>query len=47
MTPAVSNWDHQDTAVDAASLRRTMGRFATGVAVVTTGSERDLKGALI
>lgn len=35
------------TAVDGPNLRRTMGRFATGVAIVTAGTERDPHGMTV
>ena len=33
--------------VDPSTLRRTMGRFTTGVAIVTTGTENDAHGMTV
>lgn len=47
MTTNSSNAHPKEPVVDGASLRRAMGRFATGVAVVTTGTENDPHGMTI
>ena len=47
MTPATSDQNPTRVTVDGPSLRRTMGRFATGVAVVTTGTESDPHGMTV
>ena len=38
---------HEESVIDSVSLRRTMGRFVTGVAVVTTCQDGDAHGMTI
>lgn len=46
MAPESVN-EPQHEAVDASTLRRTMGRFATGVAVITTGTNAEPHGMTV